>query len=178
MALADDLATAAGAAAAYGSVSAVLAAEPAPERRAYLVAFDEEEARAWLVLDAALEPVAERARVREVASIVVLCELAGELAGGGQLEQLRIELAQLRLTEQPEGIEAAQEAALALERALGAPPLLASPTYLDELGAAVRRLERTLGDLASPFAHALASSSAAVEAFVAEVEGRHKLPLR
>jgi hypothetical protein len=176
--LGGDLERAAAAAAAHGAVSAVLAAEPAPDRRAYLVALGEDEAREWLVLDDGLEPVGERERVREVASIVVLCELAGELAGGGQLEELRAQLAQVRLTERPEGIEAAEAAALALEHAIGAPPLLASPSYLDELGAAVRKLETSLGDLASPFAHALASSSGTVEAFVDEVEGRHKLPLR
>ncbi|HUY72499.1 MAG TPA: hypothetical protein VMV08_09665 [Gaiellaceae bacterium] len=178
MALADDLERAAGAAAVFGPVSAVLAAEPSPDRRAYLVALDEDEAREWLVLDGGLEPVAERERVREVASIVVLCELAGELAGGGQLEELRAQLAQVRLTERPEGIEAAEEAALALEHAIGAPPVVSSPSYLDEVGTAARKLETSLGDLASPFANALASSSATVEAFVVEVEGRHKLPLR
>src|SRR6202040_4166885 len=116
--------------------------------RAYLVALDEDEAREWLVLDGGLEPVAERERVREVASIVVLCELAGELAGGGQLEELRAQLARLRLAEQPEGIEAAEEAALRLEHAIGAPPLVASPAYLDQVGTAVRTLEAALGDLA------------------------------
>jgi len=174
----EDLERAAAAAAAYGPVSAVLAAEPSSDRRVYLVALGEDEARVWLVLDGDLEPVGEREQVREVASIVVLCELAGELAGGGQLEELRAQLAQVRLTERPEGIEEAEGAALALEQAIGAPPLVASPSYLDALGTAVRRLETSLGDLASPFAHALASSSAIVEAFVDEVEGRHKLPLR
>ena len=178
MALADDLERAAAAASGYGPVSAVLAAEQAPGRRGYLVALGEDDDRAWLVLDGGLMPVAERERVREVASIVVLCELAGELAGGGELEELRTRLAQVRLTEQPEGIEAAEEAALALERVIGAPPLLASPSYLDEVGMAARALEAALGDLASPFAKALASSAATIEAFVAEVESRHLVPLR
>ena len=178
MGLADDLGAAAAAAAAFGSVSAVLAAEPASGRRAYLVALGEDEAREWLVLDAGLAPVEELAVVREVASIVVLCELAGELAGGGQLEELRAQLAQVRITEQREGIEEAEDAALALERTIGAPPFLASPTYLDDVGAAVRSLETTLGEMSSPFASALASSSGTVQAFVGEVEGRHKVPLR
>jgi hypothetical protein len=178
VALADDLERAAAAASGHGPVSAVLAAEPAPGRRAYLVALGEDDRREWLVLDRGLAPVVERERVREVASIVVVCELAGELAGGGQLEELRTQLAQVRLTEQPEGIEAAEEAALALERAIGAPPLLASPAYLDEVGTAARALDAALGEAASPFAKALASSSATIEAFVAEVESRHKVPLR
>jgi hypothetical protein len=178
MALADDLERAAAAAAPHGEVSAVLAAEPAPGRRSYLVALGEGEARAWLVLDGVGAPVTCREQVREAASIVVLCELAGELAGGGQLEELRARLVQLRLTEQPEGIEVAEEAALALERAIGTPPVLASPTYLDGVGRATTTLERALGEPASPFANALASAAGAVEAFVAEVEGRHLLPLR
>ncbi len=178
MALADDLERAAAAAAPHGEVSAVLAAEPAPGRRAYLVALGQGEARAWLVLDEACVPVTSREQAREVASIVVLCELAAELAGGGQLDELRVRLVQLRLTEQPDGIDAAEEAALALERAIGAPPVLASPAYLDGVGAATKALERALGEHASPFANALASTAGAVEAFVAEVEGRHVLPLR
>ena len=178
MTLVDELESAASAASAYGEVSAVLTAEPAPGRRAYLVALGSEEERSWLVLDSELRPVEERARAREAASIVVLSELAGELAGGGQLEELREQLATLRVTEQPPGIEEAEEAALALERTIGAPPIVASPAYLDEVGAAAAALERTLGDHASPFANALAASAGTVEAFVAEVEGRHVLPLR
>ena len=178
MALADDLEHAAQAAAPHGDVTAVLAAEPMPGRRAYLVALGDGDGRRWLVLDGAFQPVQERERAREAASIVVLCELAGELAGGGQLEELRARLAEVRLTEQPAGIEAAEEAALALERAVGAPPIVASPAYLDEVGAAARRLDEAFGEHASPFANALASSSGTVEAFVAEVEGRHALPLR
>lgn len=169
MPLREDLELAAAAVAAHGDVSAVLAAEPASGLRAYLVAFGEDKDRRWMVVGAGLEPVVERERVREVASIVVLCELAGELAGGGQLEELRARLATVRMTEQPAGIEAAEQAALELERAIGVPPRVASPAYLDEVGAATRRLEQSLGDHASPFATALAASAGTVEAFVAEV---------
>ena len=178
MALADDLEQAAAAAAMYGEVTAVLAAEPTVGVRTYLVALGDEDARRWLVLDGDLRPVEERERVRETASIVVLCELAGDLAGGGQLEELRGQLAEVRMTEQPQGIEAAEEAALALERAIGAAPIVASAAYLDEVGTATRKLEEALGEHASPFVNALASSTGTVEAFVAEVEERHALPLR
>jgi hypothetical protein len=178
VALADDLEQVAAAAAPYGEVTAVLAAEPAVGRRAYLVTLGDEDERRWLVLGAELRPVEERERVREAASIVVLCELAGELAGGGRLQELRAQLAEVRMTEQPPGIEAAEDAALALERAIGRPPIVASAAYLDEVGAATRRLEEALGEHASPFANALASSTGTVEAFVSEVEGRHALPLR
>jgi hypothetical protein len=176
--VADELERIAGAAAAHGHVSGVLAAEPAGGRRLYLVAFGEDELRRWLVLDESGKPVGDREPVREVASIVVMCELAGELAGGGDLEELRSQLAQLRMTEQPPGIEDAEGAALELERALGAPPHVASPEYLDAVGAATRKLELALGRHESPFANALRSSSGAVEAFVSEVETRYALPLR
>jgi hypothetical protein len=177
MALVEDLEQAAGAAAAFGRVTAVLPAE-ATGQRAYLVALGEDEAREWVVLDAAYLPVVDRESVREVASIVVLCELAGELAGGGQLEELRARLAEVRMTEQTPGIELAEEAALELERAIGAPPVVASPAYLDAVGTATKRLEESLGDYASPFANSLASSAGTVEAFVAEVESRQVAPLR
>src|SRR6187399_1858429 len=156
MQLRDDLERIAALAAANGPVSGVLAAEPAGRPRLYLVAFGEaEEERTWIVLDDAGAPVGERALVREVASIVVLCELSEELAGGGRLDELRTQLAQLRMTEQPEGIEAAEEAALELERVLGAPPRVASPAFLDAVGAATLALERALGTYDSPFATAL-----------------------
>ena len=94
------------------------------------------------MVDAAGAPVSERGLVREVASIVVMCELAEELSGGGELDELRARLAQLRMTEQPPGIEAAEEAALELERAIGAPPRVASPAFLDAVGAATLALEQ------------------------------------
>src|SRR5215831_13206830 len=74
----DEVALAAGA---HGDVSGVLAAESAGGERSYLVSFGGDDARAWLLLDAAGQPVADRARVREVASLVAMSELAAELAG-------------------------------------------------------------------------------------------------
>ena len=89
--------------------------------------------------------MAERQRLRDAVSIVVLCELAEEVAAGGDLDELRSQLAALRMTEKPAGIEEAEEAALALQRVLGAPPTLATPARLDEIGAATRTLEVALG---------------------------------
>jgi hypothetical protein len=177
--LSDDLERIAAAAAAHGPVTAVLAAEPAYEsERRYLVSFGDDDAREWLVLDGDAHPADRRETVREVASIVVMCELATELAGGGDLEGLRARLAELRLVERPDGIEEAEEAALALERAVGAPPRVATTAYLDEVGAATRSLELALGEHESPFAGALAASAGVVEAFVRDVETRYKVELR
>jgi len=108
--------------------------------------------------------------VRDTASIVAMCELAEDLAGGGDLEQLRAELARVRIVEQPPGIEEAEDAALALERVLGAPPRLATPAFLDDVGAATIALERALGEASSPFSAAIRGASGAVDEFVREVE--------
>jgi hypothetical protein len=176
--LSDELERIAGAVASRGAVSGVLAAEPVSGRRAYLVAFGDGDSREWLVVDDSAGPVDEREVVREVASIVVMCELAEDLAGGGDLDELRGRLAEARFVEQAEGIEEAERAALALEHAVGAPPRVASPGYLDAVGSAVRELERALGQRESPFARALTSSAATVEAFVREVETRYQVALR
>src|SRR5262249_17536596 len=133
MALADDLERIPGAAAEHGTVTGVLAAEPTRGRRFYLVAF---EGGGWLVFDAEGAAVLRRADVRDAASIVAMNELAGDLAGGGNLEALRAQLAQVRMVEQPPGIEEAEDAALALERTIGSPPRVATPEYLDQVGAA------------------------------------------
>jgi hypothetical protein len=178
MALADDLARIAGAASAYGEVAGVLAAEPAEGQRRYLVALDAGDQRNWLVLDDTATVVARRDEVRAAASIVAMCELSAELAGGGDLEQLRAHLVQVRMVEQPPGIEEAEGAALALEQAVGSPPRLANPAYLDDVGAATLALERALGELASPFSEALRAGTAAVDAFVRDVERGYLTDLR
>ena len=170
MGLEEDLVRIAGAAAAHGDVTAVLAAEPASGMRRYLVALGDDAQRRWLVLDDGGAVVTLRDEIRDTASIIAMCELAEDLAGGGDLEQLRAELARVRIVEQPPGIEEAQEAALDLERALGAPPRLATPAFLDEVGAATVALERALGEASSPFSAAIRGASGAVDEFVREVE--------
>jgi len=170
MALADDLERIAAAAARHGRVVAVLAAEPASARRLYLVALETGEERRWAVVDDGGELVERREEVRDTASIVAMCELAEDLAGGGDLEQLRSQLAQVRMVEQPAGIEEAEEAALALEREIGAPPRVATPAFLDRVGAATLALERALGELRSPFSDAIRGATGAVDEFVREVE--------
>jgi hypothetical protein len=178
MALGEDLERIAGVAAAHGAVTGVLAAEPARGRRFYLVALGADDERRWVLLDDDGQPVDRRDEVRDAASIVAMCELAGDLAGGGDLEELRSRLTQVRMVEQPSGIEEAEAAALALERVVGSPPRVASPAYLDDVGAATIALERALGEVSSPFSETLRGSTGAVDQFVREVERGYLVDLR
>ena len=182
MALRDDLERAAAAAAQLAGpgeqLEGVVPAEAEPGERTYLCAYVAGETRTWLVLDGAGQQVTSREVVRRTASITALCELAEESAGGGELEELRGQLAALRVTERPPGIEEAEEAALALEQAIGAPPRLAEPAFLDRIGAATRRLEEALGPSAgSPFAEAMKAAMPTVEELVLDVESNYRLPL-
>ncbi len=177
MGLAEELVQIAETAAAHGEVDGVLAAEPGQGRRRYLVALGPDETRRWLVLDEAATPVLDLEDVRDTASIVAMCELTADLAGGGDLEQLRSQLARVRMVEQPPGIEEAETAALALERIIGAPPRVASPAYLDEVGAATLQLEQALGSVSSPFSEALRAGRGVVDEFVRDVERDYALEL-
>lgn len=177
MALADDLEQVA----ARTGADAVLAAESRPGERIYVCAFDEADGgRTWLAFDGDGREVTDRPRLRDAVSIVALCELAEETAGGGDLDELRSQLAALRITESPPGIEEAEEAALELQRVLGAPPTLATPERLDAIGAATRRLEAALGGAVqgSPFAAAMKASSSVVEALFGDVERSYRAALR
>jgi hypothetical protein len=176
----DAIAAAASAHAATGeALSGVLPTEPEQGRRVYLCAFGAAEApRTWLALDAEGRPVRDRRLVRAATSIAALCELAADAAGGGKLEELRAQLLTLRLTEHPEGIEEAEEAALDLERTIGAPPRLATPEHLDAIGVATRRLEHALGEgPGSPFGEAMKQAMAVVSELEADVLGGYKLEL-
>ena len=159
-------------------VVGIVPAEPASGARAYLCAYASKDgAASWLVLDADGEPVADRARVREVVSIAALVELAEENAGGGDLDDLRSKLVALRVTENPPGIDEAEEAAIALQSVLGGAPRVATPQLLDEIGAATMRLEQALGGTGSPFAVAMREATATVEELTRDVEGAYKVPL-
>lgn len=167
--------------AARSGAAAVLAAEASPGDRLYLCAFEEADGdRTWLAVDAAGEPVTDRARVREAVSILALCELAEETAAGGDLDELRSQLAALRIAEAPAGIEEAEEAALELQRVVGAPPTLATPARLDEIGAATRRLELALSGATqgSPFAAAMKAAADVVESLWSDVVGSYRAQLR
>ena len=159
--------------------TAVLAAEAQPGERVYLCAFESDASvRTWLAVGDDGEPISERRRVRDAVAILALCELAEETAAGGDLDELRSQLAALRVTENPEGIDDAEQAALELQHVLGAPPVLATPARLDEIGAATRRLEIALGGAVqgSPFAAAMKGASEVVEASAAR--GRGRVPRR
>ncbi len=183
MPLTDDLGGIVAAAAEFAGpaekVTGIIATQAGEGQRLYLCAFEESGGEtSWLALDDAGEPVQERAAVRAAVSIAALCELAEETAGGGDLDELRSQLVALRLTEDPPGIAAAEEAVGRLQEAIGTLPRVASPGYLDAVGAAIRRLEQTLGEPgASPFAEAMKRGSHAIESLTAEVERGFKLRL-
>jgi hypothetical protein len=157
-------------------LAAVIPTEPSAGLRVYLCAYSAgEEPAGWIALDDTAEPVEERTLLRDAVSIAALCEIADEIAGGGDLEELRAQLASLRITEAPEGIEDAEDAALALERMIAPLPRLATPSYLDGVGLATRRLEQTLGDsVGSPFAEAVNRALLSVEELKRDVEGNYR----
>jgi hypothetical protein len=182
VALTEDLRRIAEAAIRYAGqgeeVAGIVAAEPSSGSRAYLCAYRGEAGEtSWLVLDDEGQAVADRGRVREVVSIAGLVELAEETAGGGDLDEFRSQLVALRLTENPSGIDEAEEAALALQAAIGGDPRVATPERLDAIGAATLRLERVLGGAGSPFAVAMKEATATVDKLTRDVEAAYKLPL-
>jgi hypothetical protein len=188
----EAIAAAAAALAAPGeTLGGVIPTEPEEGRRVYLCAFlsaappgearrraegdSEGPQRTWVALDADGRVVGDRSLVRRAVSIAAMCELAEEAAGGGKLDELRAELVALRLTEHPEGIEDAEEAALELERTIGAPPRLATPAFLDAVGAATRRLEQALSDdPVSPFVEVMKGAPAVAAELEHEVLAGYK----
>jgi hypothetical protein len=157
---------------------AIIPTEPGSGARVYLCAYAQGEERSWLALDGGLRPIADRILVRDAVSIAAMCELAEESAGGGDLGELRARLVELRLTENPEGIEEAEVAASELQEAIQPPPRVASVSYLDALGQAAGRLEETLGQVGgSPFAEAMKSGVVAADDLASEVERAYRGPL-
>lgn len=182
VALTEDLRRTAEAAVVYAEpgeeLTGIVPSEPGLAERVYLCAYTDERGTSWLALDGESRPVLGRTRLRAAVSIAAMCELAEEVAGGGDLEQLRSQLVTLRLTENPPGIAEAEEAALALEGAIGAVPRVASPAHLDAVGVAARRLEQALGEgPGSPFAESMKSALATVEELLRDVEGNYKVEL-
>jgi hypothetical protein len=160
-------------------VSGVIPTEPRPGARAYVCSFECADGyRAWLAVRDDGSPVADRHELRAAVSIAALCELAEEVAGGGDLDSLIERLEELRRTEAPEGIEGAIGAARDLRALLGEPPQLATPERLDAIGAATRRLEEELDPAgASAFSLAMRSGQAAVSELQREIEAGYLVPL-
>jgi hypothetical protein len=159
-------------------VVAVIPTEPGSGARVYLCAYEADGERSWLALDAAGAPIADRVLVRDAVAIAAMCELAEESAGGGDLGELRARLVELRLTDDPEGIEEAEVAAAELQEAIAPPPRVASVRYLDELGLAAAKLEQALGQVGgSPFAEAMKTGVAASDELADEVESHYRGPL-
>jgi hypothetical protein len=152
------VAAAAGLARSGEEVAAVIPTEPEPDVRVYLCAYSGGPARTWAAVDGAGQLLLDRRIVRAAVSIAALCELVA-----------------LRVTENPEGIEEAEAAALDLERTIEQTPRLASPAYLDAVGTAVRRLELALSDsMTSPVAEAMTQGSAVVRELELEVAAGYK----
>jgi len=161
------------------TVSGVVPTEPRPGAPVYLCSFDGADgSRGWLAVREDGSPVADRLEVRAAVSIAGLCELAEDVAGGGELDALIERLEEIRRTESPPGIEDAVTAARELLAVLGEPPQLATPERLDAIGAATRRLERELDPSgASAFSLAMRSGQVAVSELQREVEAGYLLPL-
>jgi hypothetical protein len=181
MALGDDLRRIADVVVGYAGpgeeVTAVIPTEPFDGARVYLCAFAAE-ATTWLALDGNGAPVLDRRLLRDAVSIAAMCELAEESAGGGDLQELRVQLATLRETEAPERIEEAEAAVLELEQATSGEIRVASPRYLDEVGAATRSLEHALGEhTRSPFAEAMKQAGLTIDGLIADIESHYKLEL-
>lgn len=183
MALGDELDRIVALASSYGEagdvVSAILPTEPEVGRRIYLCAFDGADGfRSWLAVDEAGAAVTDRGELRAAVSIAALCEVAADAAGGGDLDELLARLEDVRMHENPEGIDAAIEAAHVLRGVLGEPPQLATPARLDAIGDATRSLERELDPSGgSPLASTLRSAQAAVAELQREVEAGYRVPL-
>jgi hypothetical protein len=181
MTVAEDVGRVASAAVAYAApgeeIAGVLVAETLG-RRVYLSAFESAKGHSWLAFDDDGQPLTERRLVRESASLTALCEVAEESAGGGHLPELQARLAELRETDNPDGIEEAESAAAALAETLQPEPRVASGAYLDAIGSASQRLEQALGESsASPFAAAMRAAVGSVEELADDVERNYKLPL-
>lgn len=179
MELEEEISAARAAAAQYADdgeeLVGVVPSEPGDGRRVYLCAYQSEGDPSWIALDETGTRVADPALVRDAVSIAALCELAEENAGGRDLGELRARLVELRLTENPEGIEEAEQAAAELQATIAPPPRVATLAYLDAIGRAVARLEQALGEVGgSSFAVAMKSGIAAADDLAAKVERSYK----
>ena len=154
MSLDEDLERVAVAARAHAGpdeeLASVIPTEPMEGERVYLCAFaGGVDLRSWLALSETCEPISERRLVRDAVAIAALCEAAEEAVS-------------------PD-----------LVRAHEAPPRLATPAYLDQLGGAARERDQGNGQVAdSAFAQAMRAATTAAEELGHDVERGYKVPLR
>jgi hypothetical protein len=132
------------------AVAAVMAAEPGLGSRVYLIAFDRDGELSYMALDEVLAPVTDRRLVREAVVMLGLAERAEEASIAITAEQLEEPVATaerlLRAAglEQPADTAAAVRVSLAALLEVAAGPRLATPLYLDRIGAAAGDLGNAL----------------------------------
>ncbi|MDX6592943.1 MAG: hypothetical protein QOJ13_2139 [Gaiellales bacterium] len=154
MTLAEELERAAEAAAQHADpqerVAAVMAAEPGRGVRVYVVALEREETHAYLALDGDLVPTDDRRLVRDAVTMIGLAELAEEVSGAIAADELDGPFAEAQRRLAESGHTEAAEAAAAVRRALAQVasaaegPRVATPGYLDRVGAAAMTLGAVL----------------------------------
>ena len=149
MTLADQLETARDAAQALAGadarVAAVMASEPGLHARVYLVALERADGLEYLALGPELQPVSDRRLVRDAVVVLALAERAEEASSALQAESLEQEFAaaQRALADaHPAEAQAAADVGTALSglAAAASGPRVATPLYLDTIGAASGRL--------------------------------------
>ncbi|HZI36084.1 MAG TPA: hypothetical protein VFD61_10080 [Gaiellales bacterium] len=126
-------------------VAAVMASEPGLAARVYLIAFEADGEHSYLALGADLSPVRDRRLVRDAVVMLALAERAEEASVALQAEQLEQEFATaeraLRAAHPAEAAAAADVRSALLHLAEVADgPRVATPLYLDTIGAASGRL--------------------------------------
>jgi hypothetical protein len=166
-------------------VAAVMPAEPTPGVRVYLAAFESGDDLAYLLLDDEGSPVSDRRLVRDAVSVIALSERAEEVSAAISAEDIaeRFDALAGRLDgEDAPAAGAAREVAGAARgvASVATGVRLATPAYLDEVGAAASVLgsaldayaeqaerfarpqdEGSLGELAEAAWSALAAAAAA-----------------
>src|SRR6476646_12157047 len=128
-----------------GQVAAVMASEPGLAARVYLIAFEADGEHSYLALGADLSPVHDRRLVRDAVVMLALAERAEEASVALQAEQLEQEFAtaeQALRDGHPAEAAAAADVRSALQHLAEAAdgPRVATPLYLDTIGAASGRL--------------------------------------
>ena len=132
--------------------------------------------RSWLALDAGgATPVDERQAIRDAVSIAALCELAEEVAAGGDLDELRSQARRAPRHREPRGDRRGRGGACSSSSACSARrPRWRRRPASTRSALATRRLELALGGAlqGSPFADAMRGAGDVVDALTGDVEAR------